>query len=92
MRPDGSISIPTTSCLHCGTRLDSISDTNGVTRPQPGDPVACIRCGAVATVDDLGSLRPFTPKEARELADNADLMRQLRRLVGLIHFVTGARN
>jgi hypothetical protein len=85
--------VPETYCLNCGTILDAVStpdDANCV--PTRGDPIACLRCGAVATVGDDGALRPFTEEEAVALLADDETMANLRRAVGAINVLRHSRN
>ena len=81
--------IPVTQCLECGTTLSGIGDLEDGDGPAPGpgDPVACIRCGAVATVDGDGALRGFTDREMDELIADRAAMDGLARLVQNIHLL-----
>jgi hypothetical protein len=49
--------------------------------PNPGDPMACIRCGAVMTYDERGALRGFTDEEIDGLASDTETMAELAKLV-----------
>lgn len=51
-------------CPHCGEVLSGISNLTGEQKPAPGDPIACIFCGAIMTVDDSGNLCPFSEEQA----------------------------
>jgi hypothetical protein len=86
--------VPETNCLGCGAKLNAFGDlTDAATRgPKPGDPIACIRCGVAATVDESGAMRPFTEDEARELEADKDAMRELVRTVGLIYIARAMSN
>jgi hypothetical protein len=87
--------VPETKCLVCGVKLNAIGDLDDGTPdrgPKPGEAVACIRCGAVATVDEGGALRPFTDDEARELEADAEAMADLAGLVRRIQIVRAMRN
>lgn len=84
--------IPETNCLVCRQVLTGISATEGDAKPKPGDPVACINCGAVCTVDDFGDLRPFTEAEAKVLREDDEWMAQVRKLVGVIQIVNAVKN
>ena len=86
--------IPVTQCLECGTTLSGIGDLEkGDGRGHvPGDPVACIRCGAVATVDGAGALRPFTEAEAHALTSDAEWCAALARMVRSIHLLKHQTN
>lgn len=83
-----------TKCLGCGATLDAVSDVSSGAKsaPNPGDPIACLKCGGVATINDSGAICPFTEDQARELAADEGMLRELRRVVGAIHFLKAARN
>jgi hypothetical protein len=87
--------IPETRCLNpeCGRTLNAIGTLDGsIPGPQPGDPVACLRCGNVMTTGEDGSLRPFTDQEARELMADQEAMRDLFRAIGRIHAINVMTN
>jgi hypothetical protein len=90
-REDFSIRrVPATRCLNpeCNRPLDAIGRMDDQpASPKPGDPIACLRCGNVMTIDADGSLRPFTAQEARELMDDPEAMRELCNVVGKIHAI-----
>ena len=88
------IRVPKTNCLRCGATLDAVGDLEqpDARGPQPGDPILCIRCGAVATIDAAGALRPFTEAEARELEGDATAMREMAKLAHMIYIVRHAQN
>jgi hypothetical protein len=73
--------------------IDAISPPDGTQAiAAPGDPVACLKCAAVMTIDRSGVLRPFTETEANALMEDAELVRALRRLVGAIRVIRAGRN
>lgn len=86
--------IPPTNCLECGYRMDAIGTMDGsVPRPKPGDAIACMKCGAVCTVEDDGRhLRGFTDAEMTDLVADNDRMDQLAHLVKGIHFLKHLQN
>lgn len=75
-------------CLDCGRQLDAIgSPDNGPCRePRPGDPIACIRCGAVMTYE-AGHLRGFTDAEMKQLVADTETMDELAHLIKGIHIL-----
>ena len=77
-----TIRVPETRCLECGRTLDAVGTLDG-TRPdpQPGEPIACLRCGAAMTMEN-GALRGFTDEEMEELKE---VMDDLARVVRGIH-------
>lgn len=84
--------IPETRCLECRRKLDAIGTADPATEgatPNPGDPVACIGCGAVMTFEN-GRLRGFTEREMDALEADEDTMKALARIVQHIHFLRGA--
>lgn len=91
---DGIVRVPEHRCLNCGARLNAIG-VHGqglpAEMPEPGDPVACMRCGAVATWED-GEIRGFTDAEMDALIADTERMDELARLVKGIHFLRGAQN
>ena len=80
-----------TNCLNCGQILDAIGGFGHNDEPEPGAPVACIKCGAVMAWE-AGELRPFTDAEAAELAAEAGTMAELRRLVKRIRIIRAGVN
>ncbi len=82
-----------TRCLACDTRLDAIGapGEQGTPVPDPGDPVACIRCGAVMTYEN-GALRGFTEKEMDELERDPEAMSELGHMVKGIRFLKYKRD
>jgi len=93
LRSPDTTAIHEHDCLLCGKHVDSVSNAEGGARkaPNPGDPVACIRCGAVMTYE-RGRLRPFTDAEAKDPMRDEACMRTLRRVVGAIHLVRAGQN
>jgi hypothetical protein len=90
-RPD-VIRVPAAKCLECDNTLNAIGSFDGTApAPKPGDPVACIRCGAVMTFE-AGALRGFTETEMDELIADTEAMDELARMVKGIHFVRTRRN
>jgi ribosomal protein S27E len=81
-----------TNCLICGTILDAVSGVGADRGPKPGDPIACIRCGAIATIGDDGALRMFTEEEAESLLADDEVMDELRMVVGAIKVLKHLRN
>lgn len=79
-------------CLECGHTIDAIGSLGGdYPRPNPGDAIACIRCGAVMTMED-GALRGFTEKEMDELVADKEWMNDLARTVKRIHLLKHAQS
>jgi hypothetical protein len=71
---------PPQTCLNCGEKVDSASDTTpAYTRPpQPGDIALCFYCGHVmAYLDAKGRFRPLTDQEMVEVAGDPDIVRAL---------------
>ncbi len=92
MLHDDIIRIPAGKCLHCGHRLDAIGADRRQRPPGPGDPIACLRCGAAMTIGEDGSLRGFTGAEMDALTADTEAMNELARVVRKIHFITHAMN
>lgn len=88
MTPPGTRRITPKPCLRCGVPLNAIGMiTEGDARgPQPGDPVVCIRCGGVMTMEN-GELRGFTDAEMDELTADAETMADLARMVQRVYLV-----
>lgn len=63
-------------CPGCGAVLTASSNPNADDPDQriaePGDVSVCFYCGQFMVIADDGSLRLPTPKEADEIADDAD--------------------
>ena len=93
MTPPGVIRVPDTKCLECGRKLDAVGTMDGtVPRPKPGEPIACLRCGAAMTMGENGALRGFTEAEMDELVADTEAMDELARMVARIHFVRATQN
>lgn len=91
MDPD-VIRVPETRCLECGHTLDALGTLDGTpASPKPGEPVACIRCGAAMTFEN-GRLRPFTEAEIDDLLGDRETMADLARAVRNIHLLRHAQN
>lgn len=84
--------IPATKCLECGHGLNSIGAIIDERGPQPGDPIACIRCGAAMTIGEDGKLRGFTKTEMDELLADTEAMNDLAQMVKKIHLLKHAQN
>jgi hypothetical protein len=86
------IRVPETRCLECGCKLDAIGTMDG-TRPdpRPGEPVACVRCGAVATFEN-GRIRGFTDKEVEDLLCDEAVMNELAHLTRAVHLIRHMQN
>lgn len=84
MTEKGTHRVPRSDCLHCGHILTVVGTIDGTDspRPRPGDPVLCMACGAVATVDETGLMRPFTPEEFDELRKDPIAIRDIRYAAG----------
>jgi hypothetical protein len=79
--------------MECGNRLDAIGTADGTAAmPSPGDPIACIRCGAVMTIDENAKMRGFTEPEMDELTSDVEAMNNLSRMVQRIHVLRHAAN
>jgi hypothetical protein len=74
--------IPRQNCIACGAFVSAIGDPSGeAPNPEPGDPVACIHCGVVATIGRDGLLRPLTEAEAAALMKDPEHVAALEKLV-----------
>lgn len=81
------------ACLECGRKLDAIGTLDGTTpRPEPGNAIVCIGCGAVMTVDAAGALCGFTDQQMNELIADTAHMDEIARLVRRVHFIRHATN
>jgi hypothetical protein len=90
--PPDTVAIPETRCLECGHTFNAIGTGDGsVPAPHPGDPVACIDCGAVMTFEN-GRLRGFTEAEAYDLIADEKTLDNLARLVRNIHLLRAGLN
>jgi DNA-directed RNA polymerase subunit RPC12/RpoP len=90
--PPDAMRVAEARCLECGHTFNAIGTGDGrVPDPQPGDPVACIDCGAVMTFED-GKLRGFTEAEAYDLIADRKTLDDLARLVRNIHLLRAGQN
>lgn len=57
------------ACLNCGNRdVHAVADIDGTERaPRPGDPVVCMTCREVMTVDADGELAAWTEPQIAAL-------------------------
>jgi hypothetical protein len=87
MTPDSEHKrIPQSVCIECGVHLDTVSSLDHtVARPKPGDPIACLECGAVMTMEN-DKIRPFTIEEADSLLADKAAVIHLLQVVKRIHF------
>lgn len=80
--------VPLTRCLECGRELSAVGTSDGSpAKPEPGDPIACIGCGAVMTIDAEGALRGFTEEEMDDLTADPEAMNNLALVVRRIHYL-----
>lgn len=87
MNDEGITGVEPVNCLGCGRRMNALGPVDcAPSTPAPGDPVACIRCGAVMTYE-AGKLRGFTEREMAELTADAEAMNHLAMVVKRIHFI-----
>jgi hypothetical protein len=74
--------IPRQKCVACGEVVTALGDPDGgAAAPEPGDPIACMYCGVVATIGRDGLLRPLTEAEAAALMKDAEHVAALQKLV-----------
>lgn len=92
MKPE-IVRVPAKPCPECKHPLNAIgSIQDGDRGPQPGDSIACLRCGAVMTLGADGALRGFTEPEMAELMADTEGMDELARMVKRIHLLKHAQN
>lgn len=86
--------VPETKCLECGHIVNAVGNASAgePTPPEPGDAIACIECGAVATIDASGALRPFTEEEAHALTSDPEWWAQIHSMVRRIHLLKHSVN
>ena len=78
-------------CQGCGYRMDTVSSPATGRNAQPGDPVLCMKCGLITTLEN-GQLRPLTVFEARQIRANPQLMHEIREALRGIEIIWAARN
>lgn len=85
--PKDFVRMADAKCMECGRPLNAIGSIDSTAPlPKPGDPVACLRCGAVMTIEG-GVLRGFTDAEMNGLVADDEAMDELAQLISKIHFV-----
>jgi len=85
-------STPESRCLRCGKKFAAATECSRTDGPTPGSLLVCFHCGAVTVYDDDLRIRPFTEREAAELAADAELIAHLASIVRVVHIVKHARN
>jgi hypothetical protein len=88
---EGVTRIQATRCPQCDARLSAVGDLEDGRGPQAGDPVACLRCGAIMMFE-AGGVRGFTDAEAEELLSDHEAMDNLARLVRNIQLFRAVQN
>lgn len=83
------VRVPESRCLNCNAVQDALGtgDERIEARPEPGDVVVCIKCGAVMRLDDKLRLRGMTEAEMDELVADRQWMDAVARMVQKIHFM-----
>lgn len=66
---------------------DATSAQFNEARPKPGDISICAGCGVIATFDEDLRVVPMTEHQANEMLSNPKMVEQLKRVVGVIHFL-----
>lgn len=91
---EGIVRVRPKPCPTCKNNLNAIGSDDGSTGrgPMPGDPVVCLRCGSVMTVDSAGELTGFTDKQMDDLVADREFMNHVARLVRRVHFLRASVN
>jgi hypothetical protein len=73
--------------------MDAISTLDrSEAAPEPGDPIVCIRCACVMTIDEDRRLTGFTQAQTDELVADAEWMDLVFKAVGKVHFLNHITN
>lgn len=83
---------PECHCLNCGAQLDAVTAAGHTNPPHAGALSVCLHCGAVMMLDRELQVRGVTEAEARAIAADPDLVRELARIVVCIRHTAAARN
>lgn len=85
--------VPQTHCAGCNATLNAAGTVDGSPyRPKPGDPIACLKCGAVMTVNAAGAVVGFTDAQMAELMADPVAVIELARVVRRIKFIRATVN
>jgi hypothetical protein len=83
----GPVRVPKTTCFNCGHTLDAVDGPDMGEPPRPGDVTVCLTCAHVMKFGADLKLEGFTEEEARALAADPRLCRDLARIVKDVRFV-----
>ena len=81
--------VPYSRCLACHKRVNTLGTGNRAVaaKPEPGDVVVCIRCGAVMRLDKKLKLRGMTQKEIDEITRDREWMDRVAKMVERVHLL-----
>ncbi|HVQ49770.1 MAG TPA: hypothetical protein VMS92_06950 [Mycobacterium sp.] len=75
---------PSTSCPHCGYKMDAASPVEGTGVPSEGDFSVCINCAGLMVFTHDMTLRKFGEADYEELVSDTDVCRRLLTVRDLI--------
>lgn len=83
------VRVPESRCLNCDALMSALGTgyREVEAKPNPGDNVVCIKCGAVMKLDPQLRLRGMTDEEMDELTADRACMDDIAKMVKKIFFV-----
>lgn len=64
-----------THCLACNAGMDMATGLTGDNKPESGDITVCLLCGHIMSFTADATLRELTDAEARDVADDPDILK-----------------